>query len=63
MAPEQLAWNIEALNSSVVTGRFSGDAEAWAWQEWHMRIARLCVLLPEGHVLRNEGCLGARPAP
>jgi hypothetical protein len=66
MSAEELAWNIEALSSSVVTGvtgRFDGDAQAWAWEEWRMRIARLCVLLPEGHELRNKGCLGAGPAP
>jgi hypothetical protein len=63
MSAEQLAWNMEALSSSVVTGRlnFTGDAQAWAWQEWQMRIARLCMLLPEGHDLRNNGCPGAGP--
>jgi hypothetical protein len=61
MSAEQLAWNMEALSSSVVTGHFIGDAQAWAWQEWQMRIARLCMLLPEGHDLRNRGCLGAGP--
>jgi hypothetical protein len=65
MSVEQLAWNIEALGSSVVTGHlaFSGDAQVWAWHEWQMRIARLCVLLPEGHELRDKGCLGTGPPP
>jgi hypothetical protein len=63
MSAEELAWNIEALSSSVVTGHFSGDAQAWAWTEWQMRAERLCVLLPEGHELRNTGyCEGVGPA-
>jgi hypothetical protein len=62
MTAEQLAWNIEALSSYAITGQFPGDAQAWAWQEWHMRIARLCVLLTEGHELRTKDCLGAGPA-
>jgi hypothetical protein len=60
MPPEKLAWNIEALTSPV-TGRFGGDAQIWAWDEWQMGIARLCALLPEGHELRNQGCSGAGP--
>lgn len=62
MSPEQLAVNMEALGSLSVTGHF-GDEQKWAWTEWGMRRQRLCVLLPEGHELRNKGCLGAGPAP